>query len=179
MNKQETESFDKCMLELIKVRKENAALKAKVAELTTINKQSTLCSEIEDMGTAMLFCSLEAPLVYSRIEKTWQTLKTRCTQLISDIDLLATTTNKQSKYYIATVLVTLDRVEVEQKLYFLEFPGNIDLMDNPTIEKMVREAFLDRMGPMIKACATDKLRESVRKSILEAKLLSIEPFLKI
>lgn len=32
--------------------------------------------EIKDMDSAMLFCSLEAPLVYKRIEKTWQELRT-------------------------------------------------------------------------------------------------------
>jgi hypothetical protein len=37
MNQQESESFDRCMLELIAVRQENAALKTKVAELTSHN----------------------------------------------------------------------------------------------------------------------------------------------
>ena len=37
MDQQESESFDRCMLELIAVRQENAALKTKVAELTSHN----------------------------------------------------------------------------------------------------------------------------------------------
>ena len=80
------------------------------------------------------------------------------------------------KYFHATVMVLFDgNMEHKQELYHIELPENIDLKDTLTVEKMVRERLLERMEPMIKACATEELKESVRKLTMEAKLLNIEP----